>query len=86
MRVPVRLAEPFWRAVGQREIELTLPDGARVADLLAHLCQRHPALKAELVEAPPVIFIGEEEADENSDLREGCRVHIVWPVAGGYGL
>ncbi len=54
-----------------------------VSDLTALLRERYPALAAELDETPPTIFIGEEEADEDSSLNEEHRVHFVWPIAGG---
>ena len=44
MRIHVRLAEPFWRTVGQRDLELELEDSAAISDLLAVLQGRFPAL------------------------------------------
>lgn len=83
MRVSIRLGEPFWRAVGQRDLEADLPPGADVGALLAQLCREYPALEQELREAPPHIFTGDEEAHETTPLAEGSRVHLVWAVAGG---
>ena len=83
MRVHVRLSEPFWRAVGQRELDLDLASGAQVGDLLSQLCQEHPALEREIAEAPLHVFIGDEEAFDNTPLAEDSRVHLVWAIAGG---
>ncbi len=83
MRVYVRLSEPFWRAVGQRELNLELEAGARVGDLLAQLCQEHPALEREFAEAPVRVFIGDEEAGNHTLLAEENSVHLVWAIAGG---
>ena len=83
MRVTVRLAEPYWRPVGKRDLELDLAEGARVSDLLARLRQVYPALAAEMKHSPPHVFLGDTEADPASLLTEGGRVHLVWPVAGG---
>ncbi|MFQ5433879.1 MAG: MoaD/ThiS family protein [Anaerolineae bacterium] len=83
MLVHVRLAEPFWRAVGERRIAVELVDGARVGDLLDQLCARYPALSRELEEAAPLIFVGEKEAEAGTILTEGSHVHLVWPIAGG---
>lgn len=83
MRVHVRLGEPFWRVVGQREVTVELPAGSRLADLLAHLRQAYPALDAELVEAPPLLFRGDEEAAPDDPLAPDDRVHLLWPIAGG---
>lgn len=83
MLVSVRLAEPFWRPVGKRDIELNLADGARVADLIARLREDYPALDLELDQSPPHIFIDDVEVTPASFLTESGRVHLVWPLAGG---
>ncbi len=85
MRVRVRLGEPFWRAVGQRDLEVNLPQGSTLADLLTHLRRAYPALDAELAEAPPMLFLGEQEAAPDALLHDRDQVHLLWPVAGGSG-
>ncbi len=83
MRVHVRLGEPFWRVVGQREVEVVLPAGSSLADLLAHLRQMYPDLETEMGAAPPLLFLDDDEADPETLLSEGDRVHLLWPIAGG---
>lgn len=83
MNIHVRLAEPFWRAVGQRDIEVTLGPAPRADDLLAALREQYPALGSEFDQTPPHIFIGDAEAPHDSLLTDGARVHLVWPIAGG---
>jgi molybdopterin converting factor small subunit len=83
MRVYVRLAEPFWRAAGQRDLTLELENESRVAGLLARLLEAYPDLEREMYEAPPNIFVGEQEARPDTPLANGDRVYLVWPVAGG---
>ncbi len=83
MKVHVRLAEPFWRVVGQRNLDIELEDGAQVADLLTALKGRYPLLEQEFDEAPPTIFVNEEEMDANTLLPDDSHVHFVWPIAGG---
>ncbi len=83
MNIQVRLAEPFWRAVGQRNLEIKMEEGATVADLLTLLQKRYPALSQELVEAPPIIFVGDEDVEMETLLVEKERVHLVWAIAGG---
>ena len=83
MHITVRLAEPFWRTVGQRDLRLELDDHARIEDLLAHLRRSFPALAEELDAIPPHIFRGEEEADMQTPLSDGDHIHLVWPIAGG---
>ncbi|HLA97846.1 MAG TPA: MoaD/ThiS family protein [Anaerolineales bacterium] len=83
MRIHVRLAEPFWRTVGQRDLELELEDSAAISDLLAVLQGRFPALVEEMAQAQPHFFIDEQESGPETPLQDGARLHIVWPVAGG---
>lgn len=84
MKIQVRFAEPFWRQVGQRDIKVELEqDSNTIGDLLALLFQKYPSLAEEMEDAPPLIFVGEEEADTNTILTDKDRVHFVWPVAGG---
>ncbi len=83
MKVYVRLAEPFWRAVGKRDLSLNIAEGSRVSDLLVVLRRDYPALFVEMDQSPPHIFIEDVEANSASFLTEGGRVHLVWPVAGG---
>ena len=81
--VHIRLAEPFWRIVGQRELELELKQPSQVSDLLALLFQRYPKLEEALTEAEAHIFLGDEEVDLQAQLTDGAQVHLVWPIAGG---
>ena len=83
MNTFVRLAEPFWRSVGQRDLELNLDEGARVADVLKALIERYPALEKELASTPPHLFAEEQEASPETPLTDGCHVYLMWPVAGG---
>ena len=83
MHIQVRLGEPFWRAVGQRNLALELDPGASVASLIALLCRDYPPLAGELSEFPPHIFIDEAPAGETAALTRGAVVHLVWAVSGG---
>jgi len=83
MQIKVRLSEPFWRAAGQRDLEIELEPPATVSTLLAALCRDFPALEPEMAAAVPSIFVGEREVDGSAALEENNKVYIVWPVAGG---
>ena len=83
MNIHVRLAEPFWRSVGQRELDLTLPPASNVDALLILLRERYPRLSLDFDQCPPNIFIDEEEADAHTPLQDGARAHFVYPVVGG---
>ena len=82
-QVTIRLAEPYWRSAGQRDLQVELRPGSLIRDLLAVLFSRHPSLEKEMEGAPPVIFIAETEPNLDSPLQDGDRVHFVWPIAGG---
>ena len=83
VKINVRLAEPFWRAVGLREIVMTMNHASRADDLLVALREQYPSLGIEFDQTPPHIFIGEVEAPRDSLLTDGAHVHLVWPIAGG---
>lgn len=83
MQIHIRLAEPFWRAVGLREIEMTMNPASRTDDLLVALRGQYPSLGIEFDQTPPHIFIGDVEMTPDSLLTDGARVHLVWPIAGG---
>lgn len=84
MQVHVRLAEPFWRQVGQRNITVELAkDANTVGDLLASLRERYPPLTEEMEDLPPLIILDEEEVGVETMLEDGSRIHLLWAVAGG---
>jgi hypothetical protein len=85
MNVTVRLGEPLWRQIGKREVEIELPDSARVADMISQLAARFPALHPWLDgdEVPPTVFLDETVADPQTLLHEGDRPLLAWALAGG---
>jgi molybdopterin converting factor small subunit len=83
MKVNLRLGEPFWRAVGERNLVVELPDGATVGDLLTLLQGRYPALAAEMEEAAPQVVVGDEVAGTAVTLANDAAVYLLWPIAGG---
>jgi molybdopterin converting factor subunit 1 len=66
---------------GQDELAVELPDGARVADLVAGLRARGGEL-ARLPESP-VTAVNMEYAPLGTRLRDGDEVAFIPPVAGG---
>ena len=83
MRVSVHLGEPYWRSAGQRELELDVEEGARLANLMALLQVCYPFLGKDLAEMAPSVFIDDEQAGPETQLENGSLVHLIWPVAGG---
>ncbi len=83
MKITVRLGEPFWRALGERQTVVALSPGATVSEALKILWRRCPGLSAEWnpAEAKPALFLDDEVAQPDSRLRAGSTLHILWPVS-----
>jgi len=72
--VTVRLFAGLRERAGADRVQVELPDGARVADLLAAM---------EVAPRSCVVAINREYADEASLVRESDEVALVPPVSGG---
>lgn len=85
MKVTVRLGEPLWREVGDRDVAVELPESATVADLLTRLAALHPSLRPWLdgEEVPVTVFLDDSVADARTSLRDGDCPHLAWALAGG---
>ena len=96
MRITVKLGAPLSQVVGEAKIDLTMPEGATVADVLDELRARYPEFEAGLrgkglrkpfdqvvyslfVDARPLTF----EKAGITELRDGNRIYLFLPVAGG---
>ncbi len=79
--VRVRLFAGLHQLIGEREIEMILPDGATVAVLQDTLGAQHPVVEALL---PTLVCAIDEEYVESSQvLSDGDRVALIPPVSGG---
>jgi len=67
--------------IGVRELELAVPEGASVRDLLQQLYAERPALRAH--DKSILIGAGLEFVDRNYRLNPGEEVAIMPPVQGG---
>jgi molybdopterin converting factor subunit 1 len=76
MRVRVRLFAGVRERAGRDELELELPDGARVADALAQVAHLAPG-------TPLVLAVNREYAAPDQVLSPGDELAIVPPVSGG---
>jgi molybdopterin converting factor subunit 1 len=67
--------------VGAREMQVEVPVGASVADVLAHLEGSYPRVK----DYRPVVLtaINEEYVDQNTPVHDGDELAIFPPVSGG---
>jgi MoaE-MoaD fusion protein len=75
--VTVRLFAGLRERAGADRVQVELPDGARVADLLAAM---------EVAPRSCVVAINREYADDRAPVREGDEVALVPPVSGGADL
>ena len=76
MQVRVRLFAALRERAGTGELELELPDGARVADAMARL--------GDVVDGVPVVMaLNHEYADEGAELGPGDELALIPPVSGG---
>jgi molybdopterin converting factor subunit 1 len=76
MEVRVRLFAALRERAGASELELELPDGARVSDALAQL--------GALTDGVPVVMaVNREYADAAAPLHPGDEVALIPPVSGG---
>lgn len=76
MRVRVRLFAILRERAGTDELELDLPDGARVADALA-------AVEGLAAGLPLVLAVNREYADADAALSAGDELALIPPVSGG---
>ena len=81
MKVRVQFYAQLRDLVGMRGLELELPDGARVRDLLEQLYAERPALRAH--DNSILIGAGLEFVDRNYQLNPGEEIAIMPPVQGG---
>ena len=78
MNVTVRLFAQLRERAGSSELELELPDGARVLDALERL--------GEVTDGLPVVMaVNREYADEQQELAPGDELALIPPVSGGEG-
>ncbi len=93
IQVKVKMSEPLWRSIGQREIDVTLDNSeATVADVLVKLAER-PGFReaydahAAGVGVPYALFLGDraipEAAATETHVENGQTLRIILPVAGG---
>jgi molybdopterin synthase catalytic subunit len=83
MRVRVRLFAGTRDAVGAPSLEMDLPQGATVGDLVGLLCARHPRLQGYRDHA--LLALDGAFTTPRAALREGAEVALMPPVSGGAG-
>ncbi len=81
MKVTVRFFASLRDLAGESECALTLPAGASLSDLIAHLVQRYPALDG--YQATWHFAVNQTHAEPETVLQDGDQVAVLPYVAGG---
>lgn len=81
MRVRVLLFAMLRERLGQRELEMKLPEGATVASLVEQLGKQYPGLR--LRDLPLAVAVNQEYAAATHPLADGDEVALIPPVSGG---
>lgn len=68
-------------AAGRGELELDLPQGSTVGELLAAIREAHPALAGYLPRVQ--VALARRLADPAAELQPGAEVALIPPVGGG---
>jgi molybdopterin synthase catalytic subunit len=79
----VRLFAGLYQLIGEREVQLDVPDGANVTTLRLRLAEAYPVAKPFLETL--VVAVDEEYVPGEYILKEGERVAMIPPVSGGAG-
>lgn len=81
MTVRVRFFSGIVPLVGEKAIDLALPDGATVGVLKERLVDRYPVLDGFM--STYVIAVGEEMQASDHVVRDGDVVDLIPPISGG---
>jgi MoaE-MoaD fusion protein len=79
IRVQTRLFASYREAAGTARLDIEVPTGACVSDLLELMAQRIPSLKT----AKGLIAVNHTYVGPDTELRDGDEVAFIPPVSGG---
>ena len=79
MKVNIFLFASFREAIGQRQLELTVPDGATLGDVWHALQAQYPKLRIPR----PAAAVNEEYATFDTPVHDGDDIAFLPPVSGG---
>ena len=81
MKVKVLFFASCREIVGEREVEVEVPEGATVADLAAGIGSEHPRFLE--MEGNLMISVNQDYAGRDTRLKDGDEVAFIPPVSGG---
>lgn len=79
--VSVRVNGVLAQQIGSSHIQVAVPDGATVADLLDALCRQHPSSRDLIRRAIPVIQ--GSHVSPGATLPAARQISLLMPLAGG---
>lgn len=80
MMITVLLFASYADALGQPRIDVPLPAGATVADMVAHVREAGGPVR---LPSRPLVAVNQEYAAYDQTLEPGDEVALIPPVAGG---
>ena len=81
MKVNVLFFASCQDIVGEREVEVEVPEGATAADLVAKIVSEHPRFGE--IQASLMVSVNQGYLEREGRLREGDEVAFIPPVSGG---
>lgn len=81
MQISILLFAGLADVVGQSSIELELPEGATVRDLINRLAEKYP--HAEKLIRNSAIALNQEYAEQEQEIHPNAEVAVIPPVSGG---
>jgi MoaD family protein len=81
MKIHVQFYAHLRDLLGLRELEVDVPDGATIRDLLEEIYAHQPALRAH--DKSILVGVGVEFSDRDYKLKPGEEISIMPPVQGG---
>ncbi len=81
MKVKVLFFASCQDIVGKREVEVEVPEGATVADLVAEVAVAHPRFWQ--IERSLMVSVNQGYVERGDGLNEGDEVAFIPPVSGG---
>lgn len=81
MQINIRLGPGLAQHASSPRLQATVAENATVADVVAYLGERYPALEQPLTRAIPVV--SGRHVTPSERLQEGQEVSLLFPIAGG---
>jgi len=81
MKIRLKFFAGYRELIGEKEMEVDMKEGRRLADLLQDLYKKYPKLEA--FKEGIICSINKEYAPLDRKLKEGDEVALLPPVSGG---